>query len=268
MIQLYLSQMFETLKALVLLPLVGSIFEMLVPGEKQTIASRIRGLSFNLVYFATSVALATFLSVWLQLLRIPALLPIDLSHITDSKNPIAIVAAYTVVPMLSIVVFDLFYYWYHRTQHVFRPMWRVHSVHHSLEELNLFNSYHHLFEPFLSLVLIGVPMMLLIRVNIADVAIAGFLVKLSDTLIHANAKLSYGPFKYLIAEPRYHRIHHSLERRHWNKNFASYFPFWDVLFGTAYFPKKDEWPKTGLSNQREPRSVREYALMPFSSASF
>jgi hypothetical protein len=41
------------------------------------------------------------------------------------------------------------------------------------------------------------------------------------------------------------------------------FPFWDVIFRTAYFPRSDEYPSTGLSNQREPRSLGEYCAAPF-----
>jgi len=43
------------------------------------------------------------------------------------------------------------------------------------------------------------------------------------------------------------------------------FPMWDVIFGTAYFPGRDEYPKTGLADQREPRSVLSYVINPFKS---
>jgi sterol desaturase/sphingolipid hydroxylase (fatty acid hydroxylase superfamily) len=67
----------------------------------------------------------------------------------------------------------------------------------------------------------------------------------------------------VIAEPRFHRIHHSLENRHFDKNFAFMFPVWDVIFGTAYCPAADEYPKTGLANQEEPRSILNYVITPF-----
>jgi sterol desaturase/sphingolipid hydroxylase (fatty acid hydroxylase superfamily) len=84
-------------------------------------------------------------------------------------------------------------------------------------------------------------------------------------MTHANSKISYGCLRYVIAEPRFHRVHHSIERRHFDKNFAFMFPVWDVIFGTAYFPAPEEYPKTGLANQKEPRSVRSYLLAPFES---
>ncbi len=55
-----------------------------------------------------------------------------------------------------------------------------------------------------------------------------------------------------------HRIHHSREPQHFNKNFGVVTSVWDRLFGTAYFPAKDEWPDTGIVNQSEPSTVREF----------
>jgi sterol desaturase/sphingolipid hydroxylase (fatty acid hydroxylase superfamily) len=33
---------------------------------------------------------------------------------------------------------------------------------------------------------------------------------------------------------------------HHDRNFAVWFPFYDVLFGTAYRPKPDEYPPSGV----------------------
>jgi hypothetical protein len=40
-------------------------------------------------------------------------------------------------------------------------------------------------------------------------------------------------------------------------------PLWDDLFGTAYFPRADEWPAVGLSDVAEPKTIADYLLMPF-----
>ena len=67
----------------------------------------------------------------------------------------------------------------------------------------------------------------------------------------------------MIGDNQFHRIHHSLEERHFNRNFGTITPLWDVLFGTACFPKAGEWPKVGLADVPEPKTLREYLLMPF-----
>jgi sterol desaturase/sphingolipid hydroxylase (fatty acid hydroxylase superfamily) len=53
---------------------------------------------------------------------------------------------FTVIPLLAAFVSDLFYYWFHRAQHALGLLWRFHAVHHSIEELNCFNEWHHVSE--------------------------------------------------------------------------------------------------------------------------
>ena len=40
----------------------------------------------------------------------------------------------------------------------------------------------------------------------------------------------------MIATPVFHRWHHTTQKEGINKNFASTFPFLDLLFGTFYMP--------------------------------
>jgi sterol desaturase/sphingolipid hydroxylase (fatty acid hydroxylase superfamily) len=61
-----------------------------------------------------------------------------------------------------------------------------------------------------------------------------------------NVRLSLGRFALVLNNPQFHRIHHSVEPQHWNKNFCKMLPVFDVIFGTAWKPEKDEFPMTGL----------------------
>ncbi|MGZ8396913.1 MAG: sterol desaturase family protein [Rhodoplanes sp.] len=66
-----------------------------------------------------------------------------------------------------------------------------------------------------------------------------------------------GPLTAVFGGPQYHRIHHSIERAHWNKNYAAFFPVWDQVFGTQHRPGPQEWPKTGIEGgpaRRPPQS--------------
>jgi len=40
----------------------------------------------------------------------------------------------------------------------------------------------------------------------------------------------------------------------------AYFPIFDWIFGTAYFPARDEAIRTGLSDRHEPRNLQEYLI--------
>ena len=77
-------------------------------------------------------------------------------------------------------------------------------------------------------------------------------------LNHADIRVARWPFKYLMTWPDYHRVHHSRAPEHHNKNFTIIFPVWDILFGTAHFVRNGENIKTGLTDKREPQTLRQY----------
>ena len=55
-------------------------------------------------------------------------------------------------------------------------------------------------------------------------------------LVHANLNWTFGPFRYVLASPVFHRWHHSNDPAVRDKNFAPTFPVLDVLFGTFHMP--------------------------------
>jgi len=56
----------------------------------------------------------------------------------------------------------------------------------------------------------------------------------------------------VLVTPQVHRIHHSVERQHQDKNFADALPIFDIVFGTYVKPTRDEFPTTGLSDGTPP----------------
>jgi sterol desaturase/sphingolipid hydroxylase (fatty acid hydroxylase superfamily) len=58
----------------------------------------------------------------------------------------------------------------------------------------------------------------------------------SSALVHANLNWTFGPFRYLLASPVFHRWHHTGVDQGGERNFAGTFPFIDLLFGTFYMP--------------------------------
>ena len=45
---------------------------------------------------------------------------------------------------------------------------------------------------------------------------------------------------------------------------GSFTSVWDIVFGTAYMPRRDEWPDTGIEEHDEAKTVREFLFRPFS----
>jgi sterol desaturase/sphingolipid hydroxylase (fatty acid hydroxylase superfamily) len=241
-----------------------TVVEVVFAGEQQTWLSRLRGFTFCLFFIAANVAGAMLAAEIARGMGIAPLLRIDLTAARASENWAWSLLGYAVFPFLSFLVFDFAYYFFHRLQHRVPFLWRFHAVHHSIEELNVFNNYHHVSEEFFRIPLMTIPLSLLIGPSVPQTTVVVVIMVIAAYITHANTKLGFGPLRYILSEPRYHRIHHSIETPHWDKNFAFQFPIWDVLFGTAYFPARDEFPRTGLDHMREPKTVGQY-LFPQAS---
>jgi sterol desaturase/sphingolipid hydroxylase (fatty acid hydroxylase superfamily) len=78
--------------------------------------------------------------------------------------------------------------------------------------------------------------------------------------VHLKANFSFGPLGWLLVSPNFHRIHHSRDRRHYDKNFAGMFSILDVVFGTAHFPARREQIDTGLDDKFEATTLTEYLI--------
>lgn len=122
----------------------------------------------------------------------------------------------------------------------------MHSLHHSAETLTAVTGARHFWleDPLISAAL---PVLgIIFKVPPEMVTPLALLYLLPDGLAHRNVRRSLGRFALVINNPQFHRIHHSVEPQHWNKNFCKMLALFDVIFGTAWKPRKDEFPKTGL----------------------
>jgi sterol desaturase/sphingolipid hydroxylase (fatty acid hydroxylase superfamily) len=172
---------------------------------------------------------------------------------------------YIIWPVINLLIIDFFHYWKHRAQHRF--FWKFHAVHHSIENLSAVNSYHHWSDPVFSLALATIPMAVIIGVDAPTFVVLTALIGAQGAFIHSNTKIHLGPAVRVLSDNRFHRIHHSVETRHFDRNFGERSTVWDQLFGTAYFPQKGEWPRTGIAEEPEPLSTDDYFWRPFRSPS-
>jgi sterol desaturase/sphingolipid hydroxylase (fatty acid hydroxylase superfamily) len=124
------------------------------------------------------------------------------------------------------------------------------------------NDIGHPLQAFYSLMFIGLPLSI-IQVDGPAIPFAvGMFVSMLSFYIHSPIELHFGPLRKVIVDNRFHRIHHSLEERHFDKNFGICLSIWDHMFGTAYEPG-DEWPKVGLAEIPAPRTIGDYLAIPF-----
>jgi sterol desaturase/sphingolipid hydroxylase (fatty acid hydroxylase superfamily) len=242
--------------------LACSVIEFFVSGEKQSVQSKVRGFLFWIFYFWTGIFCAVGSYYVIASWGLKPLFSLDLTKTINSENIFVMILGYTLVPLIPALMYDIGYYIYHRIEHNFDFFWRVHSVHHSIEELNSINNYHHFLEDIFKIPFVVFPTMLLFSISVPHVVIIAVFIRIWGIFLHTNAPISLGIFRFVITDPSYHRVHHSIEARHWNKNFALFFPVIDMIFGTAYFPKRGEFPATGVSSQPEPSSLKSYILAP------
>lgn len=163
--------------------------------------------------------------------------------------------------LVSTFVLDFFYYWFHRTMHL-RAFWPMHELHHSDENMNALTAQRgHIFETLVSPLFLTFPMAILFKLPPLDIAILSLIPQAYHFLSHANIRLNYGPLWWLVISPDYHRIHHSIEPRHRDRNFANWFPIWDIAFGTFWRPDGTR-PETGVAGV-EVSTLADAYLLPF-----
>ena len=80
---------------------------------------------------------------------------------------------------------------------------------------------------------------------------------------HSNLQLSYGVLDYVFVTPLFHRWHHSDDERAIDKNYANIFSLFDLVFGTYYFPKKEDPASFGLYRARIEGGFVTHLLYPF-----
>lgn len=163
----------------------------------------------------------------------------------------------------ALATHDFLYYWLHRLQHTSKWLWAEHMLHHSDEHVNVTTSWRqHWLDTVIAPLFILPPVLLLFNPIVGTVIWVIVFTKLMNYFVHLNFPIGFGWFNRVISTPRTHRIHHSNSPEHWNKNFAATLSFWDVLFGTYYHPKEDEWPSTGITGVKV-TSLWQAIVLPF-----
>ena len=242
----------------VVLPLF--LAETLLPND-ETSKDHKNGLLFWIISIQCNYFISLLSIEIVNYFNITPILNLSFSAISAKSfvNPLLL---NVLLVVLTLLVFDFFYYWYHRTQHTVSFFWEFHKTHHSIKNLNAVVSYHHVLEELFRVPFITLPLAILIHIDAPKLAILSSFYAAYGQFIHMNSKLSLGPLRYFFADNYYHRIHHSVEDHHHNKNYAAFFPVWDMLFRTVHFPKNNEFPKVGLDDMEQPKTLKEYFFSP------
>jgi len=136
----------------------------------------------------------------------------------------------------AVFLSDIGFYFTHRAFHSIPWLWKLHAIHHSIEELDwLAGARVH---PIDQIVTKGVSLVPVFVLGFSDPVVVAYtmLYFWQSVLVHSNVQISFGPLKWILASPEFHHWHHSKDHKARDRNFAAQLPFLDVLFGTAYMP--------------------------------
>jgi sterol desaturase/sphingolipid hydroxylase (fatty acid hydroxylase superfamily) len=169
---------------------------------------------------------------------------------------------YWVQCLFYVVVSDFFHYWMHRAFHQGR-LWKYHAVHHSSEQLEWISAARfHPFNQLADAIFIDV-VLLMSGISPEIFIVIGPFNVFSSAMVHANLNWTFGPLKYVLASPVFHRWHHTLPDQGGEKNFAGTFSLFDVIFGTFYMPEGALPSRYGVDDSAFPASWGAQILYPF-----
>jgi sterol desaturase/sphingolipid hydroxylase (fatty acid hydroxylase superfamily) len=138
------------------------------------------------------------------------------------------------IPVAMVLVF-VGNYWGHRLTHRIPLLWRFHSVHHSIEQMDWVASgrLHPLDSAFTQAITMA-PLIVL-GYGVGVLGGTAVVVTLLALFQHANVRLRFPVVRWIVPTPEWHHWHHAVDPEARDTNFG--LPIVDKLFATAYLPK-------------------------------
>jgi sterol desaturase/sphingolipid hydroxylase (fatty acid hydroxylase superfamily) len=242
---------------------IALLFLLFVPLEKLFALRRQRVFRKGLVTDLTHLLVNnTFVTIGAVALAIVGSLPLIWLRRFDLESlmPGAVALA------LAVVLVFVGSYWGHRLTHTVPLLWRFHSVHHSIEEMDWIAAgrLHPLDSAFTQAFAIAPLLVLGYDAGVfGGAAVVGTVLAIFQ---HANVRLRFPVLRWIVPTPEWHHWHHALDDEARNKNFG--LPVVDKLFGTAHLPK-DRRPRGFGTRDPVPQgSYLRHLAYPFTSAAF
>lgn len=142
--------------------------------------------------------------------------------------------------ILVIFISDFKGWLSHIIFHKSKNLWQLHSFHHSATNFNILTRHRgHFLESEIKRFFDVIPFVLL-GAPLSSYLLIRFLTELHQMLIHSSSNSNWGFIgKYLLVSPAAHRVHHSINPKHFNKNYGITFIFWDRIFKTYHHKEEN-----------------------------
>lgn len=153
--------------------------------------------------------------------------PFGLIHVV----PMSVTAQF----VLSFLLMDLAFYWWHVANHRIPFLWRFHNVHHLDPDLDVSTAFRfHAGEVAFSAVF-RIVQVSAIGLSAWMYAVYELVFQLNTAFHHSNVRLPIRIERLInlvLVTPRMHGIHHSQVRDEANSNYSVVFSWWDRLHRT------------------------------------
>lgn len=151
---------------------------------------------------------------------------------------------------VAFVLDDLAYYWFHRTAHRVRWFWASHVNHHSSQHYNLSTALRQTWTGFFAGSFLFRMPLFLIGFPPAMVFFCAGINLIYQFWIHTET-IGRMPrwFEAVMNTPSHHRVHHAVNPRYLDRNYAGVFIVWDRMFGTFEREVDDEAIRYGIVKQ-------------------
>ena len=193
-------------------------------------------------------------------------------------------SAGTVAALFTVFFFvidDFSRFYVHRLMHRIPVLWAFHQVHHSAETMTPFTIFRtHPIEGLIfalrTSIVQGIVISIFLflfgsKVDLITVfgASAGVVIfhSLGSNLRHSHIKIRYPrAIELFFISPGQHQIHHSTEKRHFDKNFGVALAVWDFIFGSLLH-SESQIHKFGLATRfGEKHNLLHLYVEPFKAA--
>ncbi len=153
-----------------------------------------------------------------------------------------------------LLAVELQAYWFHRLQRCVPFLWSMHSLHHSAEAMSAATSPRKYWveQAILSAFLPNVAMLFKVP---AEVLLCTPYIFITEHLAHMNFRVPLGPLMPVFNNPQFHRIHHSVEPQHYDKNFVRTCRSSMSFLERPGYPVRDEFPRAAWRRGRSRRAL-------------
>lgn len=138
--------------------------------------------------------------------------------------------------LFSFVAMDLAGYAIHRLSHVWSPLWRIHRVHHTDNDIDLSTLFRA--HPAAVVVTTLLEFVVIVALGLHPLGIMAHGLARLATMAFGHANVTSHPrlsrlLSAVLVTPNFHRMHHSAWQPETDSNYGEVLTLWDRLFGSV-----------------------------------